>query len=160
MGQLLRGITERFNPQIHTEEKSLTVNMAKHFAVKNKVFDLFASRNKFISFLYATGRVNMGAQSGKVMKATGTVHDNAFRIAYKGSLFIPAYAFGKTTFADNAAEVNAFTDLTGEALAVNYGTGVTVAADIIHDVYVALGVMHDPTNNIFGDKYNEGDVIS
>lgn len=160
MGQLLRGITERFNPQIHTEEKSLTVNMAKHFAVKNKVFDLFANKNKFISFLYATGRVNMGAQAGKVMKAKDVIHDNAFRIAYKGSLFIPAYAFGKTLFADNAAEVQAITNLTSQPSAVNYGTGVAVPADISHNVYVALGVKHDPTNNIFGDKYNEGDVIA
>jgi len=159
MGTLLRGVSERFNPQIHTEDKSLTVNMAKHNAIKNKTFDLFASKNKFISFLYATGRVNMGVQAGKVMKASGSIHDNAYRIAYKGSLFIPSYAFGKTLFADNAAEVQAITNLTAQPLAVNYGTGVAAAADIIHNVYVALGVKHDPTNNVFGDKYNEGDVI-
>jgi len=162
MGTLLRGITERFNPQIHTEEKSLTVNMAKHMAIKNKSFDLFASKNKFISWLYATGRVNMGAQAGKVMKANNTIHDNAFRISYKGSLFIPSYAYGKTAFADNAAEVQAITGnaLTDQIGAVVYGTGVAVAADISHNVYVAIGVTHDPANNIFGDKYNEGDVIA
>ena len=160
MGQLLRGITERFNPQIHTEEKSLTVNMAKHFEIKNKSFDLFASKNKFISWLYATGRVNMGAQAGKVMKSSESIHDNAFRIAYKGSLFIPAYAWGKSQFSTTLAEITALIDLTALGSAVVYGTGVAVAADIIHDVYGVIGVEHTPASNIFGDKYNEGDVIS
>lgn len=162
MGTLFRGITERFNPQIHTEEKSLTVNMAKHMAIKNKSFDLFASKNKFISWLYATGRVNMGAQAGKVMKANNTIHDNAFRISYKGSLFIPSYAYGKTYFADTVAEVLAIdgNDLTTQVGAVVYDGNVVNAAGVSHNVYVAIGVTHDPANNIFGDKYNEGDVIA
>jgi hypothetical protein len=160
MGTLLRGISERFNPQIHTEEKSLTVNMAKHFEIKNKTFDLFAQKNKFISWLYATGRVNMGAKAGMVMKANNVIHDNAFRIAYKGSLFIPAYSWGKIHFSTTLAEVTAITDMTASGAGVTYGTGVTVAADIIHNVFGALAVEHDPANNVFGDKYNEGDAIA
>ena len=160
MGTLLRGISERFNPQIHTEDKSLTVNMAKHFEIKNKTFDLFASKNKFISWLYATGRVNMGAQAGMVMKARNVIHDNAFRIAYKGSIFIPAYSWGKVHFSTTLAEVTAITDMTASGAGVTYGTGVAAAGDIIHDVFGALAVEHTPASNIFGDKFNEGDVIS
>jgi hypothetical protein len=160
MGTLLRGISERFNPQIHTEDKSLTVNMAKHMEIKNKSFDLFATKNKFISWLYATGRVNMGAQNGKVMKASNSIHDNAFRIAYKGSLFIPAYSWGKATFSTSKAELASIIDMTASGAGVTYGTGVAVAADISHNVLCAISVMHDPANNIFGDKYNEGDVIA
>lgn len=160
MGTLLRGISERYNPQIHTEEKSLTVNMAKDMAIKNKTFDLWASKNKYISWLYATGRVNMGAQAGKVMQAKSEIHDNAYRIAYRGSLFIPAFCFGKTFFANTAAEVTAIIDLTGQVGAVAYDANVVNAAGVSHNVFVALGVMHDPANNIFGDKYNQGDSIS
>jgi hypothetical protein len=155
VGTLLRGISERFNPQIHTEDKSLTVNMAKHFAIKNKVFDLFSSKNKFTSWLYATGRVNMGAQAGKVMKASQSIHDNAFRIAYKGSLFIPAYAFGKCSM----GILHVSEDMTGLAGAVTYLGGVADADAVLHNVIGSVAVKHDPANNIFGDKYNEGDVL-
>lgn len=155
MGTLLRGISERFNPQIHTEDKSLTVNMAKHFAIKNKCFDLFASKNKFTSWLYATGRVNMGAQAGKVMNASQSIHDNAFRIAYKGSLFIPAYAFGKCSM----GILHVSDDMSGLAGDVTYLGGVANAAAVVHNVIGSIAVKHDPVNNIFGDKYNQGDVI-
>jgi hypothetical protein len=160
MGQLLRGISERFNPQIHTEANSLTVNMAKDMAIKNKTFDLFATKNKFISWLYATGRVNMGAKSGMVMKASNTIHDNAFRIAYKGSLFIPAYSWGKIHFSTTLGEVTALIDMTASGAGATYGTGVAAAANVIHGVFAALAVEHTPASNIFGDKYNEGDVIA
>lgn len=155
MGTLLRGISERFNPQTHTEDKSLTVNMAKHFAIKNKVFDLFSNKNKFTSWLYATGRVNMGAHAGKVMKASNSIHDNAFRIAYKGSLFIPAYAFGKCQI---GTLYTADDDMSGLTGAVAF-TGGIVAATAIHNVQGSIAVKHDPANNIFGDKFNQGDVI-
>ncbi len=153
MSQIFRGITERFNPQVHTEEKSLTVNMNKSFAVKEKTFDLFAIKNKFVSFLYATGRVNMGVGAGKVMKPRASISDNAYRVQYNGSLFIPAYATGDVTFGDVVASGNMPTG-------VVYGTGVAAAADIVHDVKAAFAVKHIPTSNIFGDKFNEGDVIA
>jgi len=162
MGTLLRGITERFNPQIHTEVNSLTVNMAKDMAIKNKSFDLFATKNKFISWLYATGRVNMGAQAGKVMKATNSIHDNAFRIAYKGSLFIPAYAFGKTYITDTwLGDADTYGKAGLDAIVgdVAYGGGL-LEGTVAHNHYVVMAVMHDPANNIFGDKYNESDVIA
>ena len=159
MGTLLRGITERFNPQIHTEANSLTVNMAKHMAIKNKTFDLWSQKNKFISWLYATGRVNMGAKAGMVMKAREAIHDNAFRIAYKGSLFIPAYSWGKATFSTTLSVATDIVDMTAAGAGVTFGAGVTVAADIVHGVFGAISVEHNPSANIFGDKYNEGDVI-
>jgi len=156
MGTLLRGISERFNPQIHTEDKSLTVNMAKSFAIKNKVFDLFSSKNKFTSWLYATGRVNMGAMAGKVMKASQSIHDNAFRIAYKGSLFIPAYAFGKCSM----GILHVSDDMTALVGDVTFLGGIANDAAVLHNVIGSIAVKHDPANNVFGDKYNEGDVIA
>lgn len=157
MGTLLRGITERFNPQVHTEDKSLTVNMAKHFAIKNKVFDLFANKNKFISWLYATGRVNMGAKAGKVMKASGSLYDNAFRIAYKGSLFIPAYSAGTIQI---GSVYTTDTDMVGTLGAgVTYTNGILVGT-VVPNTQGTIAVKHDEANNIFGDKYNEGDVIA
>lgn len=155
MGTLLRGISARFNPQIHTEANSLTVNMAKDFAIKNKTFDLFASKNKFISFLYATGRVNMGAEQGRVMQATQDINDNAYRIAYKGSLFIPAYAFGKMSM----GILHVSNDMSGLVGDVTYLGGIVAAVNVVHNVIGSIAVAHDPANNIFGDKYNESDVI-
>ena len=156
MSQIFREITERFNPQIHTEEKSLTVNMHKSFAVKEKTFELFAHHNKFISWLYATGRVNMGAMNGKVMQASQSISDNAYRVQYKGSLFIPAYAYGKCNM---GAYYTADTDMSGLVGDVTYVGGVANAAAVIHNVIGTIAVKHDPANNTFGDKYNEGDVI-
>lgn len=156
MGTLLRGISERFNPQIHTEEKSLTVNMAKHFAIKRKTFELFGIQNKFVSFLYATGRVNMGVTANKVMKASGQVHDNAYRIAYKGSLFIPAFCFGKMQM---GAIYTADDDMSGLVGDVTYAGGI-VTGTVAHNVQGSIAVKHDPANNVFGDKFNQGDVIS
>lgn len=158
MSLILRGITERFNPQIHTEEKSLTVNMNKHMAVKKKTFELFANKNKFISFLYATDRVNMGALAGKVMVPRDqNLPDNAYRIRYEGSLFIPAYAFGKCQM---GSLYTTNTDMSGLTGAVTYTGGVANAAAVVHNVVGTLAVKHDPANNIFGDKFNEGDVIA
>ena len=152
MSQIFRGITERFNPQIHTEEKSLTVNMNKSFAVKEKTFDLFAIKNKFVSWLYATGRVNMGVAAGKVMRPSQSISDNAYRVQYQGSLFIPAYASGDITFGSYVTAGNM-------PAGVVYGTA-TNAAGVIHNVVGTIGVKHVPTSNIFGDKFNEGDVIA
>ena len=136
--------------------------MAKDFAIKSKTFDLFAEKNKFTSWLYATGRVNMGAQSGKVMRVSGSIHDNAYRVAYKGSIFIPAYCFGKTYFTGDLTEATNYnkTELDAQGTDVAYGTGVANAAAVEHNDYCVIAVMHDPTNNIFGDKYNEGDTIA
>lgn len=154
MSQIFREQSEKFNPQIHTEEFSLTVNMNKHFEVKKKTFDLFAVKNKFISWLYATGRVNMGVNNNKVMSARESISDNAYRVQYRGSLFTPSYATGDVQFGDLKA------DGTAMAAGVIYGTGVVTAADIIHNVIGTIAVKHDFANNIDGSKYNEGDVIA
>jgi len=154
-GQLFRDSSERFNPQMHTEEKSLTVNMNKHFEVKKKTFELFANKNKFISWLYATGRVNMGAQNGKVMQAREGIADNAYRVQYKGSLFQPAYASGNIEFGTDHT-----TDSTNLGAGVVYGAGVTTAADILHNIKGTIEVLHTPGSQIYGNKYHEGDVIA
>ena len=154
MSQIFREQSEKFNPQIHTEEFSLTVNMNKHFEVKKKTFDLFANKNKFISWLYATGRVNMGVNNNKVMSARESISDNAYRVQYRGSLFTPSYSTGDVQFGDLKA------DGTAMAGGIVYGTGVAAAADIIHNVIGTIAVTHDFANNIDGSKYNEGDVIA
>jgi len=163
MGTLLRGISERYNPQIHTEEKSLTVNMAKHMAIKNKTFELFAEKSKFTSWLRLTKRVNMGVRAKKVLQHTGgeKVYDNAYRIAYKGSLFIPAYCFGKCqmgSYYTANTDMTALADTAG-SVDITYTNSITQAT-VKHGVVGTIAVKHDPANNIFGDKYNQGDAIA
>lgn len=155
MATILRGISERYNPQIHTEATSLTQNMEKNPAVKSKAIDLWAGKNKFISWLYATGRTNMGANAKKVMRASQGISDNAYRIKYRGSLFIPAYAFGKCQI---GSYYTADTDMSGLVGAVSYTSGIT-SGTVDINVQGSLAVKHDPANNIFGDKYNPGDAI-
>ena len=156
-GTIFRDITERFNPQIHTEEKSLTVNMEKDFAVKRKAFDLFKGKNKFVSWLYATNRINMGVPSGKVMSASSTIRDNAYRVKYKGSMFIPAYSAGTAQF---GSFYTTDTDMVGTLGAgITYTNGVLVTT-VDFDVKGTIAVKHDPANNIFGDKFNPGDAIA
>ena len=157
MAQIFREITERYNPQIHTEEKSLTVNMNKHFEVKKKTFDLFANKNKFISWLYATGRVNMGAMNGKVMSASSEISDNAYRVQYSGSLFIPAYSAGTIQI---GTLYTTDTDMVGTLGAGVTYTGGIISTTVDYNVIGTIAVKHDPANNIFGDKFNEGDVIA
>jgi hypothetical protein len=153
MSQIFRELGERYNPQIHTEDLSLTINMNKNFAVKEKSFELFANKNKFISFLYATGRINMGAKQGKVMAASGEISDNAYRVQYQGSLFIPAYATGDAHF----GIVFAGNDMTGNG--ITYEVAVGDADGVVHNVVGSIAVKHDPASNVFGEKFNEGDVI-
>lgn len=160
MGTLLRGISERFNPQIHTEEKSLTVNMRKHMEIKNKTFELFAEKSKFTSWLRLTNRVNVGVLANKVQKASSTesIYDNAYRIAYKGSLFIPAYCFGKCKMGAYYTTNTNMNTLVDTNAGITYAGGI-VAATVAHGVVGTIAVKHDPANNIFGDKYNQGDAI-
>ena len=61
---LFQGARETFNPQIHTEELSLTSQMNKDFAVHNKVISRFERYTKFTSFLFHTGRIDGGLRTG------------------------------------------------------------------------------------------------
>lgn len=158
MGQLLRGSVENFNPQIHTEAQSLTTMMKKHFEVKRKSFDLFKRFNKFTSWMYYTGRVNQGIQKGKMKVDKNSINDNAYRIAYEGMDFLPAYSFGAAHFGEwfNGSAPNP--DMTGNGV-TQAGT-VTVAFDNVEtDTLCSVSVKHDPENGIFGDKFNPNDII-
>lgn len=150
-GIILRGITETYNDQIHLESNSLTQNMRKHFEVKRKSFDIWANKNKFVSFLYATNRVNMGAAQGRIAKPKKSISDNAYRVAYRGNLFIPTYATG-------SMHCGAFSTDANLPAGVTYETGYTEDS-LKTDDKVTIGVKHDPANNIFGNQFGEGDVI-
>src|SRR5690554_3578544 len=104
MGILLRKPQETFNPQIHTEENSLTSKMQKHFAVRKKSLDLFSRYTKVQSFMMHSGRYNGGVSRGRIHSlAKETLQDNAYRISYEGALLLPAYSFG-------AAQIGAWYD--------------------------------------------------
>jgi len=158
MSQIFRARSERFNPQVHTEPLSLTVNMNKHMEVKNKTFELFAHKNKFISWLYATKRVNMGVRGGKVMAAREGIADNAYRVQYQGSLFTPAYSAGSAQIGTlYTADDDLITGVGADTIAY---TGGVLVGTVGHDVVGSLAVKHDPVNGYDGSKWHEGDVIA
>lgn len=156
MGVLLRGPQDRFNPQIHTEANSLTTLMKKDFAIKRKSFDLFKKYNKFQSWMYYTGRVNQGIQKGKMKANSNSISDNAYRIAYEGMDILPAYSFGAAHFGEWFDASDPAPDMTGNA--VTYAAPTT-ASNIETNTLCSVSVKHDPTNNIFGDKFNPNDRI-
>lgn len=157
MGQLLRGSTERFNPQIHTESNSLTTKMAKSFAMKRKSFDLFNRYNKFQSWMYYSGRINGGANAGK-MKPAKEISDNAFRISYEGMDILPAYTFGKCTLGAIHDAANVAPNMTGLAGTVVYTT--VTATTIATNTIGSIAIKHDPANGIYGDKFNPNDSVT
>jgi len=154
----MRGPVERFNPQIHTEDNSLTTLMAKDFAVERKTFDLFKKYNKFQSWIYNTGRVNQGVQSGK-MKRDKSINDNAYRISYEGMNILPAYSFGKAYIGGYFDAANPSPDISGQAGAVAYTGGID-ATKVETDVPGSIAIAHDPDNGVFGDKFNPNDRMN
>lgn len=156
MSILMRGTRENFNPQIHTEANSLTSKMAKHFEVRRKSMDLFSRYTKFTSFMYASNRMNGGANSGKVV-ADKEISDNAFRVMYEGALLLPAYATG-------AAQIGSWFDAgnsqpnMGAMVNVTYTNGLT-SSTVVTDVSGSIAIQHDPINEIYGDKFNPNDSI-
>lgn len=156
MSQIFWDKSERFDPQIHTEEKQLTVNMNKHFEVYKKSFDLFGHLNKFTSWMFATGRINQGVGAKRVMKANKSISDNAYRVKYNGALFLPTYAFGKCQIGTLYTATDDMTGLTG---AVAYTAGIT-SGTVAHNVIGSIAIKHDPDNNVHGQKFHEGDVIA
>lgn len=156
MGLLLRGPQERYNPQIHTEANSLTTLMAKDNAVARKTFDLFKRYTRFTSWMNLSGRLNQGARRGKIKKDTTSIHDNAFRIAYKGMDILPAYSFGQAHFGAWFEPNTVNPDMTGNGVTYDGVTNSTIATNTL----CSFSVKHDPSNNIFGDKFNPNDRIT
>lgn len=157
MAILMRGTRENFNPQVHTEANSLTSQMAKHFEVRKKSMDLFSRYTKFTSFMYASGRYNGGANSGKMLSAKDSLMDNAYRIAYEGALLLPAYALGGAQIGSWFDAGNPQPDM-GAVTTVTYTNGIT-ATTVATDVAASIAVEHDPANEIYGDKFNPNDSI-
>ena len=157
MAILMRGTRENFNPQIHTEANSLTSQMAKHFEVRKKSMDLFSRYTKFTSFMYATGRYNGGANSGKMLSAKDDLMDNAYRIAYEGALLLPAYAAGGAQIGSWFDAGNPQPDMNA-ITTVTYTNGLS-ASTVITDVAGSIAIEHDPANEIYGDKFNPNDSI-
>jgi len=158
MSILMRGTRENFNPQIHTEANSLTSQMNKYFEVRRKSMDLFSRYTKFTSFMFASGRTNKGAQTGKVVSAAkDTLMDNAFRIAYDGALLLPAYATGGAQIGSWFDAGNSQPDMSA-VVSVTYTNGITVST-VVTDVAGSIAIEHDPDNEIYGDKFNPNDSI-
>lgn len=158
MAILMRGTRENFNPQIHTEANSLTSKMNKHFEVRRKSMDLFARYTKFTSFMFASGRVNGGSKSGKVLSASkDTLMDNAYRIMYEGALLLPAYATGGAQIGSWFDAGNSQPDM-GAVTTVTYTNGINVNS-VVTDVAGSIAIEHNPDNEIYGDKFNPNDSI-
>ena len=159
MSKLFRGVQETYNPQIHTEELSLTNNMNKDFAVHSKVLSKFERYNKFTSWLFHTGRMNGGARQGWVRfpSADKVVHDNAYRVKFKALNIKPAYSTGGAVIGSWHDASNASPNMTA-VTTVTYTAPVT-ASTVKTDVLASIAVKHEPENGIFGDKFNPQDSI-
>lgn len=155
MGILLRDAAENFNPQIHTEENSLAVLMNKDMAVQAKSIELYQRFSRVSSFAALSGRVNKGAKAGKIKQASDQIADNAYRIMYKGALIVPAYSFGAVQLGTVFAPGVIAPDMTAVA-GVTYTNGKN-ANNITTDTIGSIAIKHEPTNNIFGDKFNPND---
>lgn len=156
---LFRSASETFNPQIHTEELSLTVNMEKDMAVHNKVISRFERYNKFTSFLFHTGRVDGGARQKRIKRpsASREIADNAYRVQFRSLNIKPAYSMGAVQIGTWFNEAVAKPDMSGVA-GVTY-TGGLDANSVVTDVQASIAIKHDPDNQIFGDKFNPQDSI-
>lgn len=159
MGILLRGPQERFNPQVHTEDNSLTTLMKKDFRVARKTFDLFKKYNKFQSWMYYSGRVNQGINKGKMMPAANDINDNAYRIAYEGMDILPAYSFGAAQFGTLFDGANPAPDMTANGF-TNTGAINAGFTNVETDTVCSIAVKHEPNNGIYGDKFNPNDRIT
>lgn len=167
---LFKSQPENFNPQIHTEELSLAVNMDKSPAVHNKVLSRFERYTKMTSFLYHTGRVNGGAKNGMIKRdrSSQEVYDNAYRVQKRTINIPPAYTFGQTVIGGFFDPDNSTPDMTDVS---SYGTGTwdstngiryiggTGASTIATDTIGSIAIKHEPDNQIWGDKFNPTDTM-
>jgi hypothetical protein len=153
---LFRSPQENYNPQIHTEELSLTVNMEKDFAVHNKVLSRFERYNKFTSFLFHTGRVDGGAVGGLIKRPSGEeVYDNAYRAKFKSINIMPAVSMGAALLGGWHQESAPQPDMSA-VVGVTYAGGAN-AGNIATYTLFSVAIKHEPSNNIFGDKFNPQD---
>lgn len=157
---LFRGTSETFNPQIHTEELSLTTQMEKKMAIHNKVISRFERYNKLTSFLFHTGRIDGGVRQGMIKRpsADREVYDNAYRVNYRSINIKPALSMGAVFAGATFQPSNPRPDMTA-VVGVQYQGGKT-ALTMATDDLVSVAVKHDPTNDIYGDKFNPTDSIS
>ncbi len=157
---LFRSPSETFNAQLHTEELSLTSQMDKHFAVHNTVLSRYERYCKFTSFLFHTGRINGGVRAGWVLSnnASKEVKDNAYRVQKRSLNIKPAISFGAAQFGTFYDATNQSPDMTGDP-GVTYTAGLN-SGTIVTNVIGSVAIKHEPTNQIFGDKFNPGDEIA
>lgn len=148
---LFKSLSETYNPQIHTEELSLTTQMDKSPEVHRGVLSRFEKYTKLSSWLRLTGRVDGGVAQGLILKPSGELHDNAYRVQYQGLNILPAYAMGGIVLGG----YHATDDMTAVTTATYLNS--VVAGTVKTDVPFSIAVKHDPANNIFGDKMNPQD---
>lgn len=150
---LFKSLSETYNPQIHTEELSLTSQMDKAPEIHRGVLSRFERYTKLSSFLRATGRVDGGVKDGLILNPKDELHDNAYRVKYEGLNIMPAYSMGGIVF----GQWHATDDMTA-VVAPQYTNG-TSATTIATNTLFSLPIKHDPTNDIYGDKFNPQDTI-
>lgn len=157
---LFQGSRETYNPQIHTEELSLTSQMNKDFAVHNKVISRFERYTKFTSFLFHTGRVDGGLRSpDKLIRQNNKeVHDNAYRVKYKSINIRPAVSMGAVRIGEWYDETNPSPNMSGVA-GVTYTAGNN-ASNVVTNKLASVAIKHEPANEIYGDKFNPTDSIA
>lgn len=157
---LYAGSRETYNPQIHTEELSLTSQSNKDFAVHNKVLSRFERYTKFTSFLFHTGRVDGGLRTAdKLIKsASKEVHDNAYRVKFKSLNIKPAVSMGAVVIGSWHDESNPNPDMSAVA-GVTY-TGGLNATNVTMNTMASVAIKHDPANETYGDKFNPQDTFS
>ncbi len=150
---LFKSQAENFNPQIHTEELSLVTQSEKAPEVHKGLLSRFEKYTKLSSFLIHTGRVDGGVANGLIKRPAGELHDNAYRVQYKGLNIMPAVAMGGIVFGA-WHDTDDMTLITGPTY-----NGGTSASTISTNTLFSIPIKHDPTNNIYGDKFNPNDTI-
>lgn len=151
---LFKSMPENFNPQIHTEALSLASQMDKMPEVHRGVLSRFEHYTRLTSFLTKTNRIDKGYKQKLVLPvAKGELHDNAYRVQFKSLNILPAYANGGIVL----GSWHSTDDMTSVTTAV-YSNGVT-ASTVATNTLFSIAVKHDPTNNIYGDKFNPQDTI-
>lgn len=150
---LFKSLSETYNAQIHTEELSLTSQMEKAPEVHKGVLSRFDKYTKLSSFLMHTGRVDRGSENGLITRPKDELHDNAYRVKYKGLNIMPAIANGGIVF----GQWHPTDDMTA-ITAPSYTNGTT-STTIATNTLFSIAIKHDPTNNIYGDKFNPQDTI-
>lgn len=150
---LYKSSAETFNPQIHTEELSLSLQGNKNPEVHKGILSRFEKYTKLSSWLIHTGRIDGGVQGGLIKRPADTLHDNAYRVMYKGINIKPAYATGGIVLGKHheTDDMSAITTATYAA--------PTTASNVATNTLFSLPIQHNPTNGIYGDKFNPGDTI-